>query len=100
MTRRLFSTLRGSAVAGLVLALALTAAGCADNRKPVVETNRTAPTEAPSIAAPPESSALPPDSPTGTWTSKAFQKEGPDGVTRPCVELANRGSIATGCVFL
>jgi hypothetical protein len=100
MTRRLFSSLRGSAVTGLVLALALTAAGCGDNRKPTVETDRNAPTESLTIAASPESSARPPDTPPGTWTSKAFQKEGPDGITRPCVELANRGVMASACVSL
>ena len=95
MTRRLFSGLRGSAVTGLVLAFGLMAAGCADNRKPIVEPNRDAPTESPSI----ESTART-DTPPGTWTSKPAHKAGPDGITRPCVELANRGMMATACVSL
>lgn len=99
MTRRLFSSLRGSALAGLVLALALTAAACGDDRKPSVETNRNAPTGSPSIGASPESTALSDTSP-GTWTSKPVQKQGPDGITRPCVELATRGVMATTCVSL
>jgi hypothetical protein len=96
--RRLFSSLRGSALAGLVLALALTAAACGDDRKPSVETNRNAPTESPSIAASPESTARSDTSP-GTW-STPVQKQGPDGITRPCVELATRGVTATTCVSL
>jgi hypothetical protein len=84
---------------GLALLVALCAAGCG-NSGGSADSYAGGSSRAASAGATPDQTAQPTDGPSGAWTSSTVRTTRPDGSTRLCVQLTNRGSVATTCLSL
>jgi len=87
---------RSDILAARLVLVALCAVGCGDLRTPIDGPDRSAATGITELP----SQGSPPGEPSDGWTSKVVRRVVPDGSTRPCVELSNRGVVATTCVSL
>jgi hypothetical protein len=87
---------RAHIVAVRLVLVALCAGACGDFRSPTDGPNRPTATGQASFTA----EGSPSGEPRDGWTSKVVRRVVPDGSTRPCVELSNRGVVATTCVSL
>ena len=88
---------RGAHIVAVRLVLvALCAVACGDLRSPTDGPNRPTAIE----QASPTTEGSPSSEPAESWTTKVIRRVVPDGSTRPCVEVSNRGVVATTCISL
>ena len=89
-----------TAVMGLVLLVGLSAAGCGSTSLSADSSAGSSSPPASADETAPGQTAQSTDGQVGAWTSSTVRTTLSDGSMRPCVQLTNRGSMATTCLSL